>query len=479
MRGPGASPCAQGGTVAEFNLLLEGGRTVRPEGVCREDVAVLDGRIAAFLADGRTFQAQRRVDCGDKFILPGMIDAHVHMGRYGQDFAADCRTESRAAATGGVTTLIVFLIEQVPYSQILPQRIREIETESLVDVGFHPVIMTEEQLAEIPTLARDFGISSFKFMMAYRGKDAGSLRGVDDGFLYRGLREVAKIPGARAVVHPENMDVIEAVREEVAATGRTDAAAWSDSRPRLAEEDGIQRVLLFSEHLGVSVVVPHLSIASAVPLIERHRRARRGGGSVAVETCGHYLLLTKHSLQDVRAKVNPPLRETQDVDGLWDALASGAVDLVGSDHCSYTWASKGQGIWEARPGLPGVGVTVGILLTQGVAKGRLGLPRLAEVTSRNTARTYGLFPSKGELRVGADADLMVLDLERSVRITPQGLNSHADYTPYEGYVTRGWPVATVVGGEVVQEDGLPVPTDRRGRYLRRCLDTPRAAAGGA
>jgi dihydroorotase-like cyclic amidohydrolase len=273
------------------------------------------------------------------------------------------------------------------------------------------------------------------------------------------------------------MDLIEAVREEVIATGRTDAAAWSDSRPRLAEEDGIQRVLLFSEHLGVSVVVPHLSIASAIPLIERHRAARRGKGTVAVETCGHYLLLTKHSLPDVRAKVNPPLREREDVDGLWDGLASGSVDFLGSDHCSYTRASKGEGIWEARPGLPGVGVTVGILLTEGVAKGRLSLPRLAEVTAWNTARTYGLSPRKGALRIGADADLMVLDLERSVRITAGGLHSHADYSPYEGYVSRGWPVATIVGGEIVQEDGIPLPAGRRGRDLRRDSGVPDVGPG--
>jgi dihydropyrimidinase len=458
--------------MAEYDLLLEGGSTVRPEGVQREDVAIQDGRLAAFLMDGRSVLARRRLDCRGRYILPGMIDGHVHMGRYGQDFAADCRTESRAAATGGVTSIIVFLIESVPYSQILPQRIREIESHSLVDIGFHPVMMTEEQLAEIPLLAREFGISSFKFMMAYRGRDAGSLRGVDDGFLYRGLRAVAGIPGGRAVVHPENMDVIEVVREEVMATGRTDGAAWSDSRPRLAEEDGVQRMLLFSEHLNVSLTIPHLSIASAVPLIQRHREARRGRGTVTVETCGHYLLLTKGSLGDVREKVNPPLREREDVEGLWSHLASGAVDFLGSDHCSYTRASKGAAIWDARPGIPGIGATVPILLTEGIAAGRLTLPRLAEVTSRSTARTYGLYPRKGVLRVGADADLMVVDLDRRACITAEGLNSHADYSPYEGYVTRGWPVVTIAGGEVLQQDGAFSPPGRQGRYLRREAEQP-------
>ncbi|MFQ5913012.1 MAG: dihydroorotase family protein [Nitrospinota bacterium] len=450
-----------------FDLILEGGQTVRPDGVYREDVAIRDGRVAALLSDSKDLRARRRRNCRGQFILPGMIDAHVHLGRYGQDFAADCRSESGAAATGGVTTVIIFLIEPGSNLKILPQRIQEIESGSRIDMGIHAVIMSEEHLAEIPACAEDFGISSFKFFMAYKGKDATYLQGVDDGFLYRGLREVSRIPFSRVVIHPENMDVIEVVRSELEADGRTDGAAWSDSRPRLAEEDGVQRALLFSEHLGVPLVIPHLSIASGAAVIERHRKTRRDSADVAVETCGHYLYLTKDRLPDSRAKVNPPLREQQDVEGLWEALASGAIDFMGSDHCSFELGVKGTDVWTARPGLPGVGMTVPILLTEGVAKGRLSLPRLAEVTSYNTARTYGLFPHKGILRVGADADLMVLDLEKEVRVTARMLNSHADYSPYEGFVSRGWPVLTVAGGEVIQEDGTLCETARRGRYLTR------------
>jgi dihydroorotase (multifunctional complex type) len=447
-----------------LDLLLEGGTTVRPSGLRREDVGIREGRIEAFFEQGANPSARNRLNCGGKFILPGMIDPHIHMGRYGQDFAGDCRSESEAAVTGGVTTVLCYLIEQDPYSEILPQRIREIESLSLIDIGIQPVVMTEAQLADILVCAEKFDIPSFKFFMAYKGKDAGSLRGVDDGFLYRGLREVAKIPGAWVAIHPENMEVIETVREELEASGRTDGAAWSDSRPRLAEEDGIQRALLFSEHLGVSIVIPHLSIASGFPIIERHKKARQGHGGVVVETCGHYLALTKNSLEGARGKVNPPLREQKDVDGLWGHLTSGAIDFMGSDHCCFKLEVKGEEVWSARPGLPGVGMTVPI---EGVAKGRLSLPRLAEVTSYNAAQTFGLFPRKGLLQIGADADLMVLDLEKEVRVTAGMLNSHADYSPYEGFVSRGWPVVTIAGGEIVQIDGVIQKTERRGKYLKR------------
>ena len=153
--------------AASIDLILEGGRTVRPNGVYREDVAIRDGRIAALFADGtRSPRARKRIDCRGKFILPGMIDAHVHMGRYGQDFAADCRTESAAAASGGVTTLLVFLIEPGSNREAIARRIREIEAGSRIDMGIHAVIMSEEHLTEIPACAREFGISSFKFFMA-------------------------------------------------------------------------------------------------------------------------------------------------------------------------------------------------------------------------------------------------------------------------------------------------------------------------
>ncbi|MEE8109584.1 MAG: amidohydrolase family protein [bacterium] len=453
--------------MAEFDLILTGGQTVRPNGVCREDVAVRDGRIAAFLANSRLVRAKRRLSCRGKFILPGMIDAHIHMGRYGQDFAADCRTESRAAAMGGVTTVLIFLIEPDSNCKILPRRIREIEAGSLIDMGIHAVIMTEEHLAEIPACAEEFGISSFKFFMAYKGKDATYLKGVGDGFLYRGLREVSKIRGARVVIHPENMDVIETVRDELETGGRTDGAAWSDSRPRLAEEDGIQRALLFSEHLGVPITIPHLSAGSGVSIVDRHRRGREKSEDVALETCGHYLYLTKDRFSDARGKVNPPLRERADMEQLWDGLSSGVIDFLGSDHCSYTLEVKGSDIWTARPGLPGIGMTLPILLTEGVAKGRLSLPRLTEVTAYNTARTYGLFPRKGLLRIGADADLVVIDLKKRVKVSAKRLSSHADYSPDEGFVSRGWPIVTIAGGEIIQENGVIGDPPRRGRYLRR------------
>ena len=456
-----------------YDLVLTGGQTVRPNGVCREDVAIRKGRIAALLTDSSHLKASRRIDCREKFIFPGMIDAHVHMGRYGQSFSKDCHTESEAAATGGVTTMIVFLIEPGSNCAILPQRIREIESNSRIDIGIHAVVMSEEHLTEIPACANDFDISSFKFFMAYKGKDANYLQGVGDGFLYRGLREVARIPSARVVIHPENMDIIEVVREELEKAGRIDGEAWHDSRPRLAEEDGIQRALLFSEHLGVSNTIPHMSIGSGVSIVDHHRKSRNSKtGNVTVETCGHYLHLTKDRLTGTLGKVNPPLRERSDIRKLWEGLASGAVDFLGSDHCSYKMDVKGYDVWTARPGLPGIGMTVPILLTEGVAKNRRSLPRMAEVTSYNTARNYGLFPRKGIIRQGSDADLMVIDLEKRVQVSTTMLNSHADYTPYEGFVSHGWPTLTIAGGEVIQENGQVLKTEHRGKYLRRFSKKP-------
>jgi D-hydantoinase len=452
--------------MKEFDLILEGGTVVRPEGRLKADVLIRGGRISGLLQDSRPLRSRRRVNCEGRILLPGLIDTHVHLGRYGQDFAADCRTESRAALTGGVTALLVFLIEEKSYLEVVPGRAGDVERESLIDMGFHLAIQNRAQREEIPLYARKLGATSLKFFMAYKGKDATYIRGVDDGFLCQGLQAVSAVPGAWAIIHPENMEVIEAWREGVESKGRRDGPAWSDSRPPMAEEDGVQRALLFAGRLGAPLVIPHLSIGSGVSLVAARKRA---GQRVVLETCAHYLSLTKDLFLDSRGKVNPPLRERGDVEGLWGGLAAGDVDFIGSDHCPFKLSVKGEGVWTARPGLPGVATTLPVLLTEGVAKGRLTLEQLCRVGSLNAAKTFGLYPQKGVVAPGADADLVVVDPERKVKVTAKILNSNADYTPYEGFESQGWPVMTVVGGEVVQEEGESLPVSRRGRYLVRPL----------
>jgi dihydroorotase-like cyclic amidohydrolase len=189
---------------------------------------------------------------------------------------------------------------------------------------------------------------------------------------------------------------------------------------------------------------------------------------VATETCPHYLLFDKDTDRGVMGKVNPPLRSVEHVEALWQRLVDGTVDVLGSDHCPFTKAVKGTDLWSARAGITGGSAMIlPVLLTEGVRRGRLRIQRVVELTSANAARLFGLYPRKGALEVGSDADLVIVDLDREVKVDLRTLNSVVDFSPYEGWVARGWAATTIAGGQVVYEKGEVVAERPRGRYLAR------------
>jgi dihydroorotase-like cyclic amidohydrolase len=284
-----------------------------------------------------------------------------------------------------------------------------------------------------------------------------------DGEIYSVFREVARVPGGIAVVHCENMEIIELHQQPFVAAGRQDTAAWSDSRPVWGELEAIRRMAMFAEAAGISLLIPHMGVGLGSAFL---RRKTWGGGRVHTETCPHYLGLEKDTDRGVAGKVNPPLRARDQVEGLWQRLVDGTVDVIGSDHCPFTRGMKGTDLWTARAGIPGGSAMIlPLLLSEGVGRGRLTLERVVELTSYNAARLFGLYPRKGALEVGSDADLVVVDPDREVRVHLAALHSVADYSPWEGAVVRGWPALTVAGGDVVYADGEVVAERARGRVL--------------
>jgi dihydroorotase-like cyclic amidohydrolase len=271
---------------------------------------------------------------------------------------------------------------------------------------------------------------------------------------------VARVPGGVAIVHCENMELIEL--HQPAFAGRQDTAAWSDARPVFGELEAIRRMVAFAEAAGVRLLVPHRGVGVGSEFL---RQKRWGPGRVATETCPHYLLLDKDTDRGVAGKVNPPLRSREHVDALWQRVLDGTIDVMGSDHCPYTRAAKGAELWSARAGITcGSAMILPALLGEGTRRG-LALSRVVELTSYNAARLFGLYPRKGALEVGSDADLVIVDPEREVPVTLGALNSVSDFTPYEGYLARGWAETTIAGGEVVYEKGHVVAGGRRGRVL--------------
>lgn len=449
------------------DLFVKDARVVKPDAIVECGLAIRDGVIAAALAPGETVDARRTIDAGGRYVLPGLLDTHLHLGNAAQSFAADCASESRHAVTGGVTTLLPFVITRGSYADVLPEMQKAVGAGSLVDMVFHAIIIREAQIEEIPRMAHEFGVRSFKTFMAYKGREISpsGIQGMGDDQIFSVFRQVAKIPGGIAIVHCENMEVIELHQQPFIAANRQDTAAWSDARPVFGELEAIRRMVAFAEAVGVELLIPHMGIGLGSEFL---RQKAWGRGRVATETCPHYLLFDKDTDRGVMGKVNPPLRSVEHVEALWQRLLDGTVDVLGSDHCPFTKAVKGTDLWSARAGITaGSAMILPVLLTEGVRRGRLTIQRVVELTSANAARLFGLYPKKGALEVGSDADLVIVDLDREVKVDLRTLNSVVDFSPYEGWVARGWADTTIAGGQVVYEKGEVVAERPRGRYLAR------------
>ena len=438
---------------------------MKPDAIVDCGLAIRDGKVVAVLAPGETVTARWTLDAGGRPVLPGLIDTHVHLGNSAQSFAADCVTESRHAITGGVTTVLPFVITRDSYTEVLPGMQRAVGG-GLVDMAFHAIIIRDAQIAEIPRMAHEFGVRAFKTFMAYKGREISpsGIQGMGDDAIFSVFQRTAEIPGGVAIVHCENMELIELHQKPFIAAGRQDTAAWSDARPEFGELEAIRRMTLFAEAAGVQLLVPHMGVGLGSEFL---RQKAWGRGRVATETCPHYLAFDKDTDRGVQGKVNPPLRGARHVEALWQRLTDGTIDVMGSDHCPFTRTVKGSDLWSARAGITGGSAMIlPVLLTEGVHRRRLSLQQLVALTSSNAARLFGLYPRKGALEVGSDADLVIVDPDRQVKVGLAALNSVIDFSPYEGYVAHGWVATTVAGGEIVYDDG-EIVDDRPGRYLPR------------
>ncbi len=459
----------------EFDIAIIGAEVVVPEqGRQHKTVAIFEGRIAALLDPDAPFAARRVIDAAGKAIIPGVIDPHTHIGYEGyrgiplDAMPSHFDTETESALVGGVTTLLCTYRNAPPYHEIWEEMIKAGDEYSRIDFAYSLGITNDAQRAKISEYYRDFGVSSFKFYMAYRGEEAkatgNAYNTYDDGLLYESMEAIADIPGGIAMVHPENIEIIVRLQRRLRELGRVDLAAWSDSRPGFTEAENIRRALFLGEQVGCDVYIPHLSAAISLDSVIEHRA--RGTNHAYVETCPQYLTHTKNSSVGLLGKVNPPLREQADTEALWAAIAAGEVDTVGTDHCGVLREVKAPDIWTAVPGFPGMATMLPVLLTQ-VSRGQLSLERVVEVTSYNTAKIFNLYPTKGTLLPGSDADLVIIDLALSRTVTPELLRSRSDFTIYDGFELTGWPVLTMLRGRVAMEDGVTLAEPGWGEYRPR------------
>lgn len=465
-----------------FDLLLTGGRVVLPgDEPARLDIAVSDGKIAAVLAAGHDMTAARTVDLDGLTVLPGVIDVHLHLG-HGKDIsrprvAADAAQETAAAVTGGVTTMIPYLMSVEPFEAIFDEVRTVTEAGSRVDFGYHFIISTEDQLAGVERYVGEYGAPSFKIFMNNRGGEGTrlGLPDIDDAFLYR-LAEKSALYGGMVCPHPENIEVAQYIRKAVMAAdpdGRGGLAAWNASRPPFIEADAVQRAALLCRAAGAPVYIVHTSSAEA---LDAARNAREQGTDIIIETCPHYLTHDIGWVGGDVGKINPPLRTAHDREALWRGIRDGVVDTVATDHVHRDISGKTGGIWSASPGCPGMETLLPIMLSEGYHKRGIPLSRIVSLLSEQPARAMGLDSCKGAIRLGMDADFAIVDLDAINTVANSDVRSSAGYSIYDGWDLKGRVVHTFVRGRQVLQNGTLVEDAvGTGRYRRRKL-TPRHSA---
>lgn len=450
----------------KLDLFLKNGLLVHPDqGVTAGSLGVKDGKIAVLCGPGERFDAAEEIDCGGRWIMPGVIDPHVHFG-FGSP-ETDFFTESRSAALGGATFVISFYRTKDFREGFDGQR-EKAEGQSLIDFGFHLGLTSDLHVKTLVECYQRFGVSSYKMYLMYKGA-AGLSKGfteIDDGLLYAAMRETARLPGAVLGVHCENVEVIPYLREPLRAEGRSDLGAWDDQSPDFLEAENVHRTCYFAAKTNCPVNIVHLSSREALDEVRRHRTYRRA--QIAVETGPHYLHLTRDARSGVLAKVNPPLRSQDDVDAMWEGVLDGAVTTIASDHVPRKRATK-QEIWSSTNGFPGVGMILPVMIHAGYHARGVPIERLSAVMSKNAAKAYNT-PSKGGLMIGQDADIAIVDPDLERKVDAAKLGSFADYSPWEGETLRGWPVMTIARGRIVAKDGELTPQAAEGaggRYLAR------------
>jgi len=459
-----------------FDLLIRGGTVVLPQtdGVAA-DVAIAGEKIAAILAPGTAVDAAATLDAAGKIVLPGVIDVHLHLG-HGKDIARprvpeDAATETAAAAVGGVTTFIPYLMATDPFETLFDEVRQITEAGARIDFGYHFIISTEAQLAGVPRYAREFGAPSFKIFMNNRGGEGArlGLPDIDDGFLLR-LCEAAAANGGMVCPHPENIEAAWVLRNRLMKDdpdGRGGLRAWNATRPPFVEADAVQRAGLFARETGARLYIVHTSSRAA---LEAGLRARDAGTDIKIETCPHYLT---HDVAweggDV-GKINPPLRERGDREALWEGVLSGDIDTVATDHVHRDISAKAGGIWKASPGCPGLETLLPLMLTDAHHARGMPLGRIATLLAGAPAAAMGLAHRKGRVAVGLDADLAIVDLDREYLCRREDVRSSAGYSIYEGRRFKGKVVHTLVRGRFALRDGALIDgAVGTGRYVRRAL----------
>jgi dihydropyrimidinase len=467
-----------------FSTVVRGGTAVLGQGTARVDIGIRGETITAI---GQNLgRGEQEIDATDRIVAPGGVDAHAHIEQVsgGGLLNADTfESATTSAAFGGTTTVISFAAQHVGMAldRVVADYHSLAERGAVIDYAFHMILADPNETTlktYLPKLVRE-GHASIKVFMTYDRIKLDDEQMLD-------VLAAARDNGAFVCVHAENHGMISFMSKRLLANGMTGPSAFWMSHPRLAEVDAIQRLVSMSQLVDQPIMVFHVSTAEGADVV---RRARADGVKLFAETCPHYLLLTagdvdKPGLEGAKWMCSPSLRTASDQTALWQALGCGDLQVISSDHAPYRFDASGKLSAGANPtfkqianGLPGLEVRLPLVFDAAVSQGRLGLERFVDLTSTAPAKLYGLYPKKGALAVGADADIAIWNAAKSVRLTASMMHDRAGYTPYEGLTVKGWPETVLSRGRVVIRDGTLHAAPGSGRFLPRNAGEPAKPLG--
>jgi dihydropyrimidinase len=458
-----------------MRTLIRNGRIITAVDDYLADI-LIDGEQVAHIGKNLPIEADTIIDAKDRLVFPGGIDPHTHfdMPFGGTTSADDFETGTRAAAFGGTTCVIDFAIQTKGESTLkgLDTWHQKAQGKAFIDYSFHMIVtdMPEERLPEMRRLA-DEGVTSYKLFMAYPG-----VLYVDDGTLYRAFRQAGD-NGTRICMHAENGIVIDEIVKAAVKDGKVEPKWHALTRPTRMEAEGVHRAIAIAEVAKVPLYIVHLSSSDA---LEEVKRGRARGVDVIAETCPQYLLLDQSyydraDFEGAKWVMTPALREKWNQDELWQGLKFRDLETIATDHCPFCLKGQkelGKDSFTKIPnGAPGVENRMSLIYNAGVVEGRISLNRFVELTSTAAAKAFGLFPKKGTIAVGSDADLVIFDPNRSETISINNPHTHhmnVDYSAYEGFTVKGFTETVLSRGRVVIEKN-ELKAKGGGQFIKRAL----------
>lgn len=451
--------------------LIKNGTIVTAAEQFKGDI-LIDGEKIIAIGSGLDGRAEEKIDAEGKYIFPGGIDGHTHFGIPFMGTSTAGFDTTPAAIVGGTTTIVDFAPQPQGMSlldSIAKHREEKAEGISAVDFSLHAMVLDAQPgIFEEPPALVEAGIPTVKLFMAYKGTPFNS----DDATIFQMLQKSKEV-GMLTMLHAENGDVIDILQKQLVAEKKTDPQYHATSRPPVVEAEATVRATLLAKAADAPVFVVHISCAEAMMAV---RDARQQGIAAFGETCPHYLTLDEDNLakpnfEGAKYVCSPPLRESWHQDHLWQAIQQGWVQVVGSDHCGFNFKGQkemGRGDFTKIPnGAPGVENRLAILYTYGVLTGKLSLQRMADVFATAPAKFYGLYPRKGSIAAGADADIVIFDPSYTGKISVETSLQGIDFNSYEGFEQKGRPEKVFLRGSLSVDGGKFVGKPGQGKFLER------------